>query len=317
MGFVAGCGGDPGAKPKAPPAVTRPALARFEYAKIYMGVRTRLVVYATDETAAVNACRAAFERVGQVEEAASDYYVKSELNALPKTATTRPVKLSDDLFTLLSEAQTISERTEGAFDVTVGPYVKLWRAARKEKKLPSAEALAEAGKRVGWRKLEIDRTARTARLAVEGMQLDLGGIAKGYAGDCAIETLRRHGVTSALFEAGGDIVVSDPPPGQAGWTIELVDAGPEMPKTVTVANCGVSTSGDTEQFVEIDGKRYSHVVDPRTGVGLTTRAMSTVVAPRGIWADALSKPAEMLGAGEVEALLKRYPGTRAYVRTVK
>jgi thiamine biosynthesis lipoprotein len=183
--------------------------------------------------------------------------------------------------------------------------------------MPTPQELAEAGQRVGWRKLQLDPAARTARLAVPGMKLDLGGIAKGYAGDRAIQTLREHGIRSALFEAGGDIVVSDPPPGKAGWEITLVDAGPDMPQSVALQNAAVSTSGDTEQFVEIEGRRYSHVVDPRTGIGLTTRAMSTVVAPKGLWSDGLSKPAEMLPPDQLKEFLAHFPGTRAYVRVLK
>ncbi len=297
--------------------VAPPALVRFEYSKIYMGMRTRLIVYASDETAAVNACRAAFARVGQVEDAASDYRKDSELMKLCATAATRPVSVGDDLFTLLVESQRLAERTDGAFDITVGPYVQLWRKARKEKALPAAEDLAEAAKLVGWRKLTVDEASRTARLEMPGMKLDMGGIAKGYAGDCAIATLREQGITSALFEAGGDIVMSDAPPGEEGWRVELVNAGPDMPKELMLHNCAVSTSGDTEQFVEIDGKHYSHVVDPRTGVGLTTRAMATVVATKGIWSDGLSKPAEMLSKDRLEELLKEYPGARAYVRVLQ
>jgi thiamine biosynthesis lipoprotein len=303
-------------QPVVKPATAPAAVTRFEYSQIYMGVRTRLVVYASDETAAVNACRAAFKRVGEVDQAASDYLKDSELNKLCATAATRPVALSDDLLTLLVESQALAERSEGAFDITVGPYVRLWRVARKEKKLPAPEALAAAAKVVGWRKLTVDVQSRTARLGVTGMQLDMGGIAKGYAGDCAIQTLREQGIKSALFEAGGDIVISDAPPGEEGWNIELEDAGPDMPKSLRLHNCAVSTSGDTMQFVEIDGKRYSHVVDPRTGIGLTTRAMATVVAPKGIWSDALSKPAEMLPKEKLDALLKLYPGTKAYTRVL-
>jgi thiamine biosynthesis lipoprotein len=144
-----------------------------------MGVRTRLIVYASDETAAVNACRAAFKRVGEVEQAASDYLKTSELNKLCATAATRPVALSDDLLTLLVESQRLAERSDGAFDITVGPYVRRWRVARKEKRLPDPEALAAASKLVGWRKLTVDPQTRTARLAGSGMQLDMGGIAKG------------------------------------------------------------------------------------------------------------------------------------------
>src|SRR5207247_2108643 len=144
------------------------------------------------EPAAVNACRAALKRVGEVDQAASDYVVNSELNRLCATATTRPVRLSDDLFTLLSESQRLAELSDGAFDCTVGPYVQLWRRARKEKALPAAQEIEGASKLVGWRKLQLDPANRTARLAVAGMKLDLGGIAKGYAGDCAIATLREH-----------------------------------------------------------------------------------------------------------------------------
>jgi thiamine biosynthesis lipoprotein len=310
-----GCGHGVQPATRAVVAAAEPsALRRFEYSQIYMGVRTRLVVYAADESQAINACRAAFARVGEVEAAASDYRKDSELNRLCATAATRPVKLSDDLYALLSESRRLSELSDGAFDVTVGPYVQLWRKARREKKLPSPAEIEAASKRVGWRKLEIDPVNRTARLAVAGMKLDLGGIAKGYAGDCAIATLREQGIASALFEAGGDIVVSGSPPGTDGWTIELVDAGPETPRELTLHDCAVSTSGDTEQFVEIDGKRYSHVVDPHTGIGLTTRAMATVVAPKGIWSDGLSKPAEMLPSEKRVELLKHYPGARAYVR---
>lgn len=320
LGLAGGCKKSPqAANPPnaAQPATTQATLSRFEYSKIYMGMRTRLVVYASDETVAVNACRAAFDRVGEVDRVASDYLKDSELMQLCATAATRPVHLSDDLYALLSEAQKLSELSDGAFDVTVGPYVQLWRKARKEKVLPAPEEIAAAGKLVGWRKLTLDMQAHTARLAVAGMKVDLGGIAKGYAGDCALAVLKEHGIHAALFEAGGDIVVSDAPPGSDGWTIELVDASKEMPQTLSVHNAAVSTSGDTMQFVEISGKHYSHVVDPHTGIGLTSRAMATVVAPKGIWSDSISKPATMLSSEKLTELLKHYPGVKAYVRTLK
>jgi thiamine biosynthesis lipoprotein len=317
--IIAGCKKRVG-PPSRPPttlaaATTQPT--RFEYSKIYMGMKTRLVVYANDESQAVNACRAAFARIGKVDDVASDYRKDSELMRFCENAAARPVALSNDLYTLLTEAEKIAQWSDGSFDITVGPYVQLWRKARKEKTLPTAEEIAVASKLVGWQKLQIDPIHRTARLAVPGMKLDLGGIAKGYAGDCAIATLKENGITSALFEAGGDIVTSDAPPGTEGWKIELVDAGPDMPKTLTVHNAAVSTSGDTMQFVEIGGKHYSHVVDPHTGIGLTSRAMATIVAPKGLWSDPLSKPATMLSAEKLAELLKHYPGTKAYVRVLK
>lgn len=315
-------------------------LTRFEFNQIHMGMRTRLVVYATDETSAVNACRAAFARITQIDGVASDYQKNSELMRLCRSATTRPVPVSDDLWTLLSEAQKLSRVSDGNFDITVGPVVRLWRQAWRSGKLPSQDDIAQASRLVGWKKVELNAATRSVRLRpppeyvhlaevgewmrawfgwrfeFPSIRLDLGGIAKGYAGDCAIATLREHGIKSALFEAGGDIVLADAPPGKDGWHIELEGASPDMPKEVALHNCAISTSGDTEQFVEIGGKHYSHVVDPRTGIGVTTRKMGTVISPKGIWSDGLSKAVYLMLPEKLEGLLRNYPGAKAYVRVV-
>jgi thiamine biosynthesis lipoprotein len=291
-------------------------LQRHEYAQLHMGVRTRLVVYAATTGQADAAARAAYARVAELEQVASDYRPTSELMQLCRNAGQGPVKVSPELFTLLSFAQELARRTDGAFDVTVGPYVQLWRGARKSQQLPDPDQLDAARRLVGWRHVHLDPRHRTVALALPGMRLDLGGIAKGYAGDEAIRVMKKHGICSALFEAGGDIVVSGPPPGKKGWDVEIVDAGSASKRVVQLARCGISTSGDTEQFVEIDGKRYSHVVDPRTGIGLTHRYAATVIAPNGITSDALSTAATVLGAEEGTKLVKSYRGAKAYIRRV-
>jgi thiamine biosynthesis lipoprotein len=158
--------------------------------------------------------------------------------------------------------------------------------------------------------MRLNARDRTADLTVPGMQLDLGGIAKGYAGDEAIRILREHGVQSALFEAGGDIVVSDPPPRTRGWQIELPDG-----RKKRLVNAAISTSGDTVQFLEVDGVRYSHVVDPRTGIGLTEHYAATVIAPRGITTDSLSTAATVLGKRAGEQLIRRF-GAKGTVRKI-
>jgi FAD:protein FMN transferase len=286
-----------------------PALHRYEYAQLHMGVQARLIVYAPTEEAAATAARAAYARVAEIEDIASDYRPTSELMRLCAKAGQGPVKVSEELFTLLSQAQNVSERSGGAFDVTVGPYVQLWRAARKSGKRPTPEALAKARQRVGWRRVQLDKTSQTVNLATPGMRLDLGGLAKGYAGDEAIRVLREHDIERALFEAGGDIVASDAPPGKRGWSIDVVGGD-----TIEVANRGVSTSGDTEQFVEIDGTRYSHVIDPRTGLGLTQQYAATVLARDGMTSDSLSTAACVLGPEEGAKLAKSYRGATAYIR---
>ena len=290
------------------------ALQRHEYAQLHMGVQARLIVYAPNAELAATAAKAAYARVAELEDIASDYRPTSELMCLCAKAGQGPVKVSEELFTLLAHAQGVSRRSDGAFDVTVGPYVQLWRAARKSKQLPSPQALDEARQRVGWQRVKLDTSERTVELTTPGMRLDLGGIAKGYAGDEALRVLREHGVRSALFEAGGDIVVSDAPPGKKGWAVEVVGDESAKQRIVEVANRGISTSGDTEQFVEIDGVRYSHVVDPRTGLGLTQRYAATVIARDGISSDALSTAACVLGENG-RTIVKSYRA-KAYVRRV-
>jgi thiamine biosynthesis lipoprotein len=293
----------------------QPVLSRYQYTQIHMGVGVRLVVYAPDEPTAARACEAAFRCFAEIEQVASDYRPTSELMRLCAKAGGPPVPVSLELYVLLERAQNLSRRSNGAFDVTVGPYVALWRQARKTGQIPSPEALRQARPLVGWRKMRLDRKARTVQLRAPGMRLDLGGIAKGYAGDEALAALHKHGVTRALVEAGGDIVVGDPPPGQDGWRIDLPPLGRGSEgRTLTLANAAISTSGDTEQFVEIGGRRYSHVVDPRAGLGLTNRISATVIARDGITADGLSTAVCVLGPERGAALARSLRGVKVTIR---
>lgn len=279
-----------------------------------MGVQARIVLYAVDEARAEAACAAAFRRIAELDGIFSDYRPDSEAMRLCDRAGGPPVAVGRDLFRVLEYSVRFSARCEGAFDVTVGPIVRLWREARRTGVLPSPAALAEARARVGWDKVELDPAAHTVRLATPGMRLDFGGIAKGYADDCALETLRRHGIRSALIEFGGDIAVSDPPPGAKGWIVEIPAAPGAPGRRLTVRNCAISTSGDTEQYVEIGGKRYSHIVDPRTGMGLTDRIAVTIVGPNGLTTEGLSKAVSVLGDRRGSELVRQYPGVRAFIR---
>ncbi len=296
--YVAG-----GASLAAPPQ-------RFEYSEVAMGVRARMVLYAGDQGTAQAAARAAYDRIAYLEQIMSDYRPDSEISMLSAKAGGPAVQISPELFDILAKAQELARRSDGAFDVTVGPLVKLWRVARKSGKMPPMEQLEAARKLVGWRKLHIEKRGLSPFL---GMQLDLGGIAKGYGCDEAIRVLREHGVKSALVEMGGDIVVSDAPPGTKGWEIEIENARPH--RTEVLANAAVSSSGDVEQFVEIGGKRYSHIVDPRTGLGITDRIAVTIIAPNGTTSDGLSTAVSVLGAVRGKTLANTYPGVRLYVRS--
>jgi thiamine biosynthesis lipoprotein len=180
--------------------------------------------------------------------------------------------------------------------------------------MPSPETLAKALELVGYNKVVLDPAMRTVKLTKPGMLLDLGGIAKGYAADEVLALLAKRGIRRALLAAGGDIAVGDPPPNAEGWKIgiaPLEDPDAKPRRFLFLANAAVSTSGDAEQFVEIDGKRYSHIVDPHTGIGLVGRSSATVVTRRGIDADSLTKIAAVLGPEKGLPILDAIDGAAA------
>jgi thiamine biosynthesis lipoprotein len=282
------------------PAVAHRAdadLARFEFAETHMATLFRIVVYAADEAAAKRAAKAAFQQVADLNVIMSDYLPESELMRLCKAAGGPPVAVSPDLFSVLARAGEISRISDGNFDVTVGPIVRLWRRARRSRLLPDAQELAAAKALVDYRLVTLDPMKRTVRLAKPDMRLDLGGIAKGYAAERAQLVLKRHGITRALVAAGGDIALSGAPPGKAGWDVGITAAPGETGEgpTLMLHDCGVSTSGDAEQFVEIGGKRYSHIVNPRTGLGLTDSWQVTVIASDATTSDGMTKVLCVLG----------------------
>jgi thiamine biosynthesis lipoprotein len=288
-----------------------PALSRFTFSEPHMGTTFKIVLYAADEETANRAAKAAFQRIADCDAIMSDYRPTSELMQLCGKAGGDPVPVGADLFRVLERAAEVAKLSDGAFDVTVGPLVRLWRTARKTRQLPDPDALAKAKALVGPDLMKLDAKARTVQLAKAGMQLDLGGIAKGYAADAALIVLKEKGVTRALVAGSGDIAVSGPPPDADGWTVgvrplEPADAKPT--RLLILKDAAVSTSGDAEQFVEIDGQRYSHIVDPRTGLGLRGRMSVTVVARNGLWADPLTKVVCVLGTERGMPILEKLDG---------
>ncbi|MEW6157870.1 MAG: FAD:protein FMN transferase [Verrucomicrobiota bacterium] len=293
------------------------SLERFEFTKPEMGLPFRIVLYASNAGHAETAARAAFARIEQLNAILSDYEYDSELSALSRTAgEQRAIPVSRELWHVLARAQDLARRTDGAFDVTVGPFVSLWRKARREKRLPEPERLAEATKAVGFQKLHLDPRRQTAELKVPRMRLDLGGIAKGYAIDEALKTLQQHGIRRALVSGGGDMAVSDPPPGQRGWRIEIapLDVPNAPPKNyVELEHGALATSGDVFQRLEIEGRRYSHIVDPKTGVGLADHSLVTVIARDCMTADSLATAVSVLGPKRGLDLVEKTPGAAAYI----
>ena len=294
-----------------------PAPARFEYRRPQMGLPFRIVLYAADQGRADAAAAAAFKRIEQLNGIMSDYDEDSELSRLSRTSGQgKEIPVSDDLWRVLKRAQDLAGRSGGAFDVTVGPCVNLWRRARIEKRLPNPARLAEARRATGYQHVRLNPGRQAVELLVPGMRLDLGGIAKGYAVDEALNVLGRSGIRSALVAGGGDMAVSAPPPGRKGWRIEVapLDATNAPPaRFVRLSHAAIATSGDLFQRLEIDGKRYSHIVDPRTGIGLTDHSLVTVIARDCMTADSLTKVVSVLGPEKGLRFIEDTPAAAARV----
>lgn len=300
------------------PAVA-PVLSRFEYERPQMGVPFRIVLYAAQQAPADAAAAAAFARVTALNASLSDYEDDSEITRLSKTAGSgRAVPVAPDLWNVLAAAQKLSARSDGAFDVTVRPLVQVWRRARRQREMPSLDRLAAAREVTGYQNLELDARHHTATLKLPGMQLDLGAIAKGYAADEALQTLRAHGLTRALVAAAGDMAAGDAPPGKRGWRIEVPSLdvpGAPPAQFVMLANAALSTSGDLFQRLELGGKRYSHIIDPRTGRPITDHSLVTLIARDCTTADSLATAVSVLGPEAGLALVRRTRGAEARVHS--
>jgi len=313
LGAVSGAEPHGPQKPTAPAETAKPApeLSRYEAREFHMGQPIILVLYAADDEAAQAASRVVFDRFAELDRTFSDYKEESELSRLCRDYRVgEPVSISSDLFQVLKESQRVSEATDGLFDVTLAPVIRLWRQARRTRKLPDAEILRQALARVGSEKMRLDERNSTVTFSEPGMQLDLGGIGVGWTLDDVGRRLKDRGIHQFLIDASGDILCGDPPPGRSGWRVAvqpLLEDG-SQPVLLSLRNRSVTTSGDAYRFVEIDGKRYSHIVDPKTGMGLTGRASVTLVASKAVDADAFSKGVSVLGVERGLKFVESMPG---------
>ena len=287
-------------------------LARYEFEEPHLGTRVRVVLYASSPAQANAAATAAYDVMRAVNLCMSDYLPDSELSRLSAASGQGPRKVSPEPYAVLNSAQAMARASGGAFDITVGPQVRLWRQARKTRQLPPSGAFDTAKLLTGHTRLSLGDNHAT--LSTPGMLLDLGGIAKGYACDRALEAMAARGVSCALVDTGGGLALGDPPPGQAGWKIGLLG---DRSRILVLSRCGVATSGDTEQFVEIEGVRYSHILNPATGLGLTRQEMATVVARDGTTADALATACCVLGGPGALELAASQPGSEVWVQWIE
>ena len=282
-----------------------------------MGTTFRLIFYADAQDKADELSQKVFERLDSLNQIMSDYLPDSELSKLSRNSGRgQKVKVSDELWEIMRLSNKISRKSKGAFDITIGPLSQLWRRAVRRNEFPDSSRIQDATHRVNYKYIRFYPAKQTVKLKKEGMRLDLGGIAKGYAVDKAFEYLSQKNISIALVDGGGDIRLGDPPPGTAGWKVSVSDLDStenEMNKVLELRNCAIATSGDTYRFIEWKGKRYSHIIDPRTGYGITQQRKTTVIVPNATMADALASALSVMGPKKGFRLLNRlYKRTGAY-----
>lgn len=254
-----------------------------------LGTFVTITAYAPEGGAAHAAVSAAFDEFRRIDARMSIHRKDSELSRLNARAAQEPVEASLELFKVIAKAQEIAGQTEGSFDITIRPLADLWGFILKEYRLPNVGELRSVLPHVDFRLVQLDSRDCTVRFLSPGVSLDLGGIAKGHAVDRAIERLQAMGISNAMVKAGGDLRVIGAPPGRTHWIVQLEDAHKRGRRTsVRLRDAALSTSGNYENFFEIDGRRYAHILDPRTGFPVQGVAACSVIAPRCIESDALA-----------------------------
>jgi thiamine biosynthesis lipoprotein len=288
--------------------IAQPDTSRFSFRRGLMGTQFTLTFYAPDSLAAHRINGAVNARMDSLNQVMSDYMDGSEINRLSESSgQNRWVRVSPDLFSVLQKAKTIAQQSNGRFDPTIGPLSLLWRRAVRRGEFPSVSVRRQAHRAVGHRFMELDSATRSVKLLRPGMRLDVGGIGQGFATDEAALLLRRLGVNAFVMDIGGDVLAGD-----GSWTVALDSA------VITLQNAAITTSGDVYRHLDYRGRRYSHIMNPRSGLGLRHFVRVTVLAPDGYHADALTKVFSVARGWpfrwhKSRRLLRRFPGVKVMI----
>jgi thiamine biosynthesis lipoprotein len=289
--------------------------------RITMGTFARIMVVAENQQQADKAINAAFDEIFHIDELMSDYDPNSQLSQINQHGFDQPVSVDAELFEVLTAAKLYSCLSDGAFDITIGPVVQLWRKANEDSAVPTAEALQKAKECVGYQNLILDAEKQTVRFAKEGMFLDLGGIAKGYAIDTAIEILQAAGIEGAMVDIGGDLrCFGIPVNGKKHWLIGLQDPTVDDEKILLTLNMddrAVATSGDYRRFVMIEGQKHSHIVNPAIADSAQDLSSVTIIAPTAMQADALATAVSVLGSEKGLLLIEILDECEAFIIQVE
>jgi len=289
-------------------------MLRMEASVEAMGSAYSIVAYDEDRYALQAAVDASFDEVRRLDHLLSNYKPASELSKINQQAADHPVRVSEEVFNLLAACLEYSRLSEGAFDITVGDLMKVWGFYKGSGHLPKAGEVQEALKTVGWRKVRLDPERRTVFFTQKGVELDPGGIGKGYAVDRMVAILKEKGIQSALITAGGSSIYAlGAPPAEQGWTIDIKNPFDESKSEaeVVLKDQSMSTSGSYEKFFTADGKIYSHIMDPRTGFPAQGMISVSVITSRTIDSEAWTKP--FFINGRQWASRHQPPGVRVFL----
>jgi thiamine biosynthesis lipoprotein len=288
-------------------------LQRFEFTHKSMGTLFRIVCYAESEELAQKVTNKAFQRIDELNQIMSDYSPDSELNRLSRqSGNGKYIEVSEDLYKIINLSYQWSQRTNGVFDVTIGPYSQLWRRAGRKESLPTTREIREASKSVGYKYIRVDPDRNAVLLSMTKMQLDLGGIAKGFAVDEVFQIFKESGIDRVLIDGGGDIRVGEPPPGKPGWRVVLENMEKNN-QVIYLSNASIATSGDLYRYILIDSVKYGHIIDPRTGYGLTVSRTVTIQSDNCTEADVLASVISILGPDEGMGFLSSIPDVKVVI----
>ena len=282
----------------------------FTFSEKCMGTDFKIIIDDTNESTCQKVAKKAFEEAHRLNNIFSDYLADSEASVLSASSFNDQddeyLEISAELLKVLKFSRELSKDTSGDFDITIGPASRLWRIARFRESLPGPDKIKNALTRIGFNKILFHPSENKVCLDQKGMLLDFGGIAKGFAGDQMLTLLKDSGLNRCLIDAGGDLIIGQAPKGKPGWRVKIGgEKHPELP-SLSLSNCAVATSGDTEQFAIIRGKAYSHIINPHTGIGLNTRTQVTVIAKNGMIADSLASAALVSGLKSSEKIFEKY-----------
>lgn len=283
-------------------------LKRFQFTENKMGSPFNVIFYYSDSAEAIQLARECYRLIDSVNSIFSDYSSESEVGLLAQQTTAKDHRISNSLFEMIRISKEAWIKSGKTFDITIGSLSQLWRKTRHEKRFPSASEIKKAKYTTGFENLILNIPAQTISFKKSGMRLDFGGIVKGYVAQRVVEYLKSKNITIALADAGGDIAMSNAPPGKKGWSIGVNLPGQENEfpdKKLELENSSVATSGDVYRFTIHKGKKYSHIIDPRTGYGVTTQRNVTVIAKDGATADWLATACSILPIEKALKLVKK------------